>query len=58
MVFMSNNAIVKFNNITKTYHDLTAVNNLNLEIHKGEILGFIGPKGAGKTTTMKMLGVY
>ena len=48
--------LVQFRNITKKYHDLIAVNNLDLEIHEGEILGFVGPNGAGKTTTMKMLG--
>lgn len=50
------NTIVKFINLNKKYHDLIAVNNLNLEIYRGEILGFVGPNGAGKTTTMKMLG--
>ncbi|MFX0072824.1 MAG: ABC transporter ATP-binding protein [Candidatus Hermodarchaeota archaeon] len=48
--------MVKFFNLTKKYHDLIAVNHLNLEIYKGEILGFLGPNGAGKTTTMKILG--
>jgi len=53
---MSAKTIVKFTNLSKRYHDLMAVNNLNLEIYQGEILGFVGPNGAGKTTTMKMLG--
>ncbi len=53
---MSNKTIVKFTNLSKRFHDLMAVNNLNLEIYEGEILGFVGPNGAGKTTTMKMLG--
>ncbi len=53
---MSDATIVRFKNVTKNYHDLTAVENLNLEINEGEILGFVGPNGAGKTTTMKMLG--
>ena len=48
--------IIEFTNLSKQFHDLIAVNNLNLEIYKGEILGFVGPNGAGKTTTMKMLG--
>ncbi|MBI5831965.1 MAG: ABC transporter ATP-binding protein [Armatimonadetes bacterium] len=42
-------------NLTKRYHDLTAVDHLNLHLAPGEIFGFIGPNGAGKTTTIKML---
>jgi len=34
---------------------IRAVDNLNLQVRKGEIFGFVGPNGAGKTTTMKML---
>ena len=41
-----------FNN---KFKDIHAVENINLEIHKGEIVGFLGPNGAGKTTTLKML---
>ncbi|MFX1500433.1 MAG: ABC transporter ATP-binding protein [Promethearchaeota archaeon] len=53
---MDNQIVINFKNLTKQYHDLIAVQNLNLEVKKGEILGFVGPNGAGKTTTMKMLG--
>lgn len=42
-------------NLTKRYGDLIALNNLNLEIEKGDCFGFIGPNGAGKTTTIKIL---
>src|SRR5262249_5610738 len=41
--------------VTKQYGRFTAVSDLNLRIGGGEVFGFIGPKGAGKTTTMKML---
>ena len=41
-----------FNN---KFKDIHAVENINLEIHQGEIVGFLGPNGAGKTTTLKML---
>lgn len=41
-------------NLTKQYKQRLAVNNLNLEVHKGEIFGFLGPNGAGKTTTIRM----
>ena len=41
--------------LVKKFGDITAVNNLNLEIHQGEMFGFLGPNGAGKTTTISML---
>jgi ABC-2 type transport system ATP-binding protein len=46
---------VVIDNLTKTYDDLVAVDNLNLVVPKGEFLCFLGPNGAGKTTTIKML---
>lgn len=42
-------------NLSKKYHNVLAVQDLNLNVKKGEIFGFIGPNGAGKTTTIKML---
>jgi len=44
-----------FENLTKKYGDITAVDNLNLVIGKGEFFGLLGPNGAGKTTTIRML---
>lgn len=44
-----------FENLTKKYGDITAVEDLNLEIGKGEFFGLLGPNGAGKTTTIRML---
>jgi ABC-2 type transport system ATP-binding protein len=41
--------------LTKRYGSLTALDNLDLELHKGDVFGFIGPNGAGKSTTMKIL---
>jgi ABC-2 type transport system ATP-binding protein len=48
-------SVIVIRDLTKQFHDVTAVNGLNLEICKGEILGFLGPNGAGKTTTISML---
>ena len=48
-----NEIVIK--HLVKKFADITAVNGLNLEIHKGEMFGFLGPNGAGKTTTISML---
>jgi len=47
--------MIKTINLTKRYGDLTALDNLNLEVGAGDCFGFIGPNGAGKTTTIKIL---
>lgn len=47
--------MIKITNLTKYYGDVLAVNNLSLEIEKGEIFGFIGPNGAGKSTTIRCI---
>lgn len=41
--------------LTKTFGDLTAVNDLELEVFPGEIFGLVGPDGAGKSTSLRML---
>jgi len=46
---------IVISNLTKKYGVFTAVDHLNLTIHKGEIFGLLGPNGAGKTTTTLML---
>lgn len=47
--------MVEIKNITKRYNQNTAVNNLSLNIDKGQIVGLLGPNGAGKSTTMKII---
>lgn len=47
--------MIQTENLTRTFGNLTAVDNLNLQIEKGEVFGFLGPNGAGKTTTIRML---
>ncbi len=46
---------IKISNLTKKYKDVTAVDNLNLNIKEGELISLLGLNGAGKTTTIKML---
>lgn len=45
--------MLRVDNLTKTYGDKKAVDDLSIHIHSGEIYGFIGHNGAGKTTTLK-----
>ena len=46
---------IKTVSLTKKYKDVVAVNDLNLEVKKGELYSLLGVNGAGKTTTIKML---
>lgn len=47
--------MIKTEELTKQYGKLFALKNLSLELNEGDLFGFIGPNGSGKTTTMKML---
>lgn len=51
----SSEVVLHLQNLTKKYGERLAVNNLSLDIHRGDIFGFLGPNGAGKTTTIRML---
>ncbi len=48
-------SILKTNNIVKKYGNVTILNNINMNINKGDIYGFIGKNGAGKTTFMRVI---
>jgi ABC-2 type transport system ATP-binding protein len=51
----SNEIVIKTDNLTKKFGNFIAVNEISFEVNKGEIFGFLGANGAGKTTAMKML---
>lgn len=53
--FIPGPVMIEAANLTKKFGDVAAVNNVNLQVHAGELFGFLGPNGAGKTTTIKML---
>ena len=46
---------VEIANVTKTFGNVTAVDDLSLVVPRGSIYGFIGPNGSGKTTTLRMI---
>jgi ABC-2 type transport system ATP-binding protein len=50
--------MIEVENLTKTYGDFIAVENVSFHVGRGEVLGFLGPNGAGKTTTMRILTAY
>ena len=47
--------MISIRNLVKRYQNITAVNDLSLDIHQNEVFGLLGPNGAGKTTTIHML---
>jgi ABC-2 type transport system ATP-binding protein len=51
-------AAVQTFRLTRTFGNLTAVNELDLTVHRGDLFGFIGSNGAGKTTTLRILATF
>jgi len=52
---MSDDKVITVQKLTKKFGDFTAVDHISFDVHKGEIFGFLGANGAGKTTAMRML---
>lgn len=48
-------AIIRVNNLVKTYGDFTAVKGISFDVYENEIFGLLGPNGAGKTTTLEII---
>ena len=49
---------ISISNLTKVYGQQKALDNVSLEINKGEIVGLLGPNGAGKSTMMKIITCF
>jgi ABC-type multidrug transport system ATPase subunit len=47
--------VIEISRLTKRFKDVLAVNELDFEVHRGDVFGFLGPNGAGKSTTIRML---
>lgn len=47
--------VIEVRGLTKKFRSLVAVNNLDLNVYRGDVFGFLGPNGAGKSTTIRML---
>jgi len=52
---MKNSTTIRTSNLVKKFGDFTAVDQISFEVNKGEIFGFLGPNGSGKTTTIRMM---
>ena len=51
----SRTTMISVKNLSKSFGNFVAVNDLSFDVNPGDIVGFLGPNGAGKSTTMKML---
>src|SRR5215210_1683382 len=49
-------ALISARNLVKRFGDFTAVDGIDVDVHRGESFGFLGPNGAGKSSTMRMIG--
>lgn len=52
---MNSEQVIEVRGLTKKFRSITAVDNLDLNVYKGDVFGFLGPNGAGKSTTIRML---
>ena len=52
---ITSDPIIRAVNLTRRFGEMTAVDRFNINVARGEIFGLVGPDGAGKTTTMRLL---
>jgi ABC-type multidrug transport system, ATPase component len=50
-----NEAVIRVENLTRRFGDFVAVDHINFDVRQGEVVGYLGPNGSGKTTTIRML---
>jgi ABC-2 type transport system ATP-binding protein len=50
-----NEAVIRVENLTRRFGDFIAVDHINFDVRQGEVVGYLGPNGSGKTTTIRML---
>ena len=50
-----NEAVIQVENLTRRFGEFVAVDHVNFDVHEGEVVGYLGPNGSGKTTTIRML---
>ena len=55
---MISNPIISFNNVSKTFGEIKAVDNVKFNIEKGEFFSILGPSGCGKTTLLRMIAGF
>ena len=55
---MSDNLVLEAKSVSKFFGTITALQNVDLHLNKGEVLGVVGDNGAGKSTLMKVLSGY
>ncbi len=53
---MADDVLVRARGLVKRFGDFTAVDGIDVDVHRGEAFGFLGPNGAGKSSTMRMVG--
>ncbi len=47
--------VIRVENLTRRFGDFVAVDHVSFQVQRGEIVGYLGPNGSGKTTTIRML---
>ena len=50
-----NEPVIQVENLTRRFGDFVAVDHVNFDVRAGEVVGYLGPNGSGKTTTIRML---
>src|ERR1700690_3612318 len=52
---LMNDPVIQVENLTRRFGEFVAVDHINFQVNAGEVVGYLGPNGSGKTTTIRML---